>query len=367
MLGKGSINHNSRRFKAENIDVDRTQFNKSYCDESIKQVYHNLFDEALERYNSKQNRADRRIDNYYEKIRTSKQEKLFYEVILQIGNKDDMAAISEDGQLAAKVLDGYMTDFQNRNPNLHVFSAHLHMDEATPHLHIDFVPFTTGSKRGLDTRVSLKKALEAQGFTGGTRGDTEWSQWVKSEKEQLAQVMEQHDIEWEQLGTHDEHLSVLDYKKVQRSKEVQSIEKALGKLQQKQIDVQAVDAIEAKPVPFSSKVSLSQEDYKVLTTAAKKYVVQEKKERKLQKLLDVANKKIAQLEAKISELLRSNTNLTNQLDQFRSIRGQLDNGKLKQENAELRQQNGFFKSIIEQHGLGHLLSRKKENRQQDAR
>ena len=135
-----------------------------------------MFDDALERYNEKQKRADRCIDNYYEKIRTSKQEKLFYEVILQIGNKDNMAVMSEDGNLSAKVLDKYMQDFQNRNPNLHVFSAHLHMDEATPHLHIDFVPFTTGSKRGLDTRVSLKKALEAQGFAGDSRGGIEWSQ-----------------------------------------------------------------------------------------------------------------------------------------------------------------------------------------------
>jgi len=363
MLGKGSINHNSRRFKAENIDADRTQFNKSFYDMPIKQVYHNLFDDALERYNSKQTRADRCIDNYYEKIRSSKQEKLFYEVILQIGNKDDMAAISEDGQLAAKVLDDYMLDFQNRNPNLHVFSAHLHMDEATPHLHIDFVPFTTGSKRGLDTRVSLKKALEEQGFSGGTRGDTEWSQWVKSEKEQLAQVMERHDIEWEQLGTHDEHLSVLDFKKVQRSKEVKAIEKTLGKLQQKQVDVQAVDAIEAKPVPFSSKVTLSQEEYKTLTTAAKKYVVQEKKEHRLQKLLDVAERTISNLKAQISELTAKTSSLTKDLDEYRSIRGQLNQGKLKQENTELRRQNSSFKSIIEQHGLSHLLGNKKAQKQ----
>jgi len=365
MLGKGSINHNSRRFKAENIDADRTQFNKSFCDMPIKEVYHNLFDEALERYNSKQARADRRIDNYYEKIHTGKQEKLFHEVILQIGNKGDMAAASEDGKLAAKVLDEYMIDFQNRNPNLRVFSAHLHMDEATPHLHIDFVPFTTGSKRGLDTRVSLKKALEAQGFSGGTRGDTEWSQWVKSEKEQLAQVMERHDIEWEQLGTHDEHLSVLDFKKVQRSQEVKAIEKTLGKLQQKQVDIQAVDAIEAKPVPFSSKVSLSQEDYKTLTTAAKKYVVQEKKERRLQKLLDVAEKTISNLKAQIFELTAKISSLTKELDGYRSIRGQLDNGRLKQDNAELRQRNSFYKSIIEQNGLCRLLEEKKESQHQE--
>ena len=165
MIGKGSVKHNNRDFTAENVDAERTQNNIVYCNENIKNVYHQLFDEALEKYNSKQTRKDRMINDYYEKIRTGKQEKLFHEVILQIGNKEDMYADSENGQLAKTVLDKYMKDFQKRNPNLRVFSAHLHMDEATPHLHIDFIPFTTGSKRGLETRVSLKKALEAQMFT----------------------------------------------------------------------------------------------------------------------------------------------------------------------------------------------------------
>lgn len=123
-----------------------------------------------------------------------------------------MGAESENGQLAKQVLDEYFRGFQERNPQLRVFSAHLHMDEATPHIHIDFVPFTTGSKRGLETRVSLKQALAAQGFKGGTRSDTEWNQWVQSEKEQLAAVMERYGIEWEHKGTHEKHLSVLEYK-----------------------------------------------------------------------------------------------------------------------------------------------------------
>jgi len=232
MLGKGSVNHNSRQFKASNIDSDRTPFNISYCNIPIKDVYHELFDEAVNRYNAKQTRSDRCVSDYYEKIRTGKQEKLFYEVILQVGNMENMAAKTEDGKLAAQVLDEYMRDFQKRNPYLKVFSAHLHMDEATPHLHIDFVPFTTGSKRGLDTRVSLKQALANQGFAGGTRGDTEWNQWVRSEKEQLSQVMERHGIEWEQLGTHDEHLSVIDYKKVQRAKEVAALEETISEKQE---------------------------------------------------------------------------------------------------------------------------------------
>ncbi len=224
MVGQGSVNHNSRKFHAKNTDPERSHLNVTYCQENIKTVYRELFDEALERYNAKQTRADRRIEDYYEKIRSGKQEKPFHEIILQVGNRDDMSADSEEGQLAAAVLDEYMKGFQERNPQLRVFSAHLHMDEATPHLHIDFVPFTTGSKRGLDTRVSLKQALAAQGFKGGSRGDTEWSQWVRSEKEQLSLVMECHGIEWEDKGTHDKHLSVLDYKKEQRAKEIAVLE-----------------------------------------------------------------------------------------------------------------------------------------------
>ena len=211
MVGKGSVDHNSREFNAKNTDPARTPNNISYCNENIQKVYDTLFGEALKAYNDKQTRSDRIIKNYYEKIRTSKQEKPFHEVIFQIGNKDDMNAQSEEGQLAAKILDEFMNGFQKRNPNLHVFSAHLHMDEATPHLHIDFVPFTTGSKRGLETRVSLKQALAAQGFTGGTRTETEWNQWIQSEKEELALVMERHGVEWEQKGTHEKHLNVLEY------------------------------------------------------------------------------------------------------------------------------------------------------------
>lgn len=232
MRGKGSLSHNRRDFIAENVDSSRTPLNVEYRNEDIRTVYHELFDDALARYNEKQTLKDRVIDDYYEKIRTGKQEKLFEELIIQIGNKDDMNATSENGQLARQMLDEYMQSFQQRNPTLRVFSAHLHMDEATPHLHIDFIPFTTGSKRGLETRVSLKKALEALGFAGGTKSHTELNQWIESEKQALASIMARHDIEWEQKGTHEEHLSVLDYKKQERSKEVSALENQIDTLQE---------------------------------------------------------------------------------------------------------------------------------------
>ena len=228
MMGKGSVNHNTRAFSAKNVDKERSRDNVEFCHSDIKEVYHNLFDEALERYNAKQKRSDRKIDDYYEKIRRGKQEKLFYEVIFQIGNKDDMNVQSNEGQLAKEILSKFMEQFQKRNPNLFVFSSHLHMDEQTPHIHIDFVPFIRNSKRGLDTRVSLKGALSEQGFKGGTRGMTEWNEWIEAEKQELSKVMGRHGVQWKQLGTHNKHLSVLDFEKQERQKEVAELEQTIS-------------------------------------------------------------------------------------------------------------------------------------------
>ena len=155
MSGDGVVAHNRRTYIAENVDQTRTHLNIEYCYTPIEQ--------AQAEYNAKQKRKDRRIENYYEKIYNGDQEKPFYEVIFQVGNKNDMGAASENGELAKTILDQFYHSFLELNPQLHVYSAHLHMDEATPHLHIAFIPFTTGSKRGLSTRVSLKQALADQG------------------------------------------------------------------------------------------------------------------------------------------------------------------------------------------------------------
>ena len=224
MIGAGSLAHNRRDFIAGNVDLDRVHLNICYQNENLKQVYKELFDESVERYNVGK-RKDRQITNYYEKIRQGKQEKLFHEVIFQIGNCEDMATGSPNGELAVKVLDEYIQDFQKRNPTLRVFSCYLHQDEATPHLHIDFVPYVTGWKgKGMDTRVSLKQALKSLGFQGGNKHDTELNQWMNHEKEVLAEIAKHHGIEWEQKGTHEEHLDVYNFKKKERKKEVQELE-----------------------------------------------------------------------------------------------------------------------------------------------
>lgn len=368
MVGKGSLSHNNRDFFAENVDQSRSGCNITYCDESLRKTYDQLFGEALEQYNAKQKRADRRIENYYEHIRSGKQEKLFQEAIFQIGNCKDTAVGTPEGELTKKILNEFMQGFPERNPNLRVFSAHLHMDEATPHLHIDFVPFITGSTRGLDTRVSMKKALEAQGFKGGTREDTELNQWINSEKEVLAQVMERHGIEWEKLGTHNEHLSVLEKKKEFRIQEIQELDSKLDSLKQKKMDIDAVENIAVQKVPLSSKVMLDRADYEALATAAEKFVVQEKKESKFRTLLNRAEKKIEELQSKIGELLDTIRSLRGELNKYKddSIMNRLDRSKLESENRALKKQNNLFRSIIEENGLAHLLRSKARNRD-DAR
>ena len=257
-----------------------------YCNENIRDVYHELFDEALAHYNEKQTRSDRRIDDYYEKIRSGKQEKPFHEIILQIGDRETMGAETEEGRLAAKILDEYMQDFQRRNPTLRVFSAHLHMDEATPHLHIDFVPYTTGSKRGLDTRVSLKQALSALGFKGGTRRETELNQWVAAEKQQLAAIMLENGIEWEQKGTHEKHLSLLDFEKQERAKEVSALEKQKAELEEHNAIMQEVNE------KYLAQLETVEKDI---------FSAQENRE-EADKQAEQAKKKASQYEKKLTEI-----------------------------------------------------------------
>ena len=224
MVGPGSLAHNRRAFKAENVNPERTQYNICYRDENLKEVYKELFDEAVERYNVGK-RNDRKITNYYEKIRLGKQEKLFHEVIFQVGNCGDMAVGTEEGELAVKVLDDFIKDFEKRNPTLRLFNCYLHLDESTPHLHVDFVPYVSGwTGKGMDTKVSLKQALKNLGFPGGSKRDTELNQWINHEKEVLAEVAKKYGIEWEQKGTHEEHLDVYNFKKKERKKEVQALE-----------------------------------------------------------------------------------------------------------------------------------------------
>ena len=349
MIGKGSVNHNTRAFTAKNVDKNRSADNVEFCQEDIKQVYHKLFDEALERYNAKQKRKDRMIDNYYEKIRRGKQEKLFHEVIFQIGNKDDMNAKSEDGLLAKRILTEFMDEFQARNPNLYVFSAHLHMDEETPHLHIDFVPYITGSKRGLDTRVSLKSALAAEGFAGGTRGATELNQWIASEKQKLATVMERYGVEWLKKGTHEKHLSVLEFEKKERAKEVAELDS------QKQ-EISSVVLQELQNVTIEKELA----EEAIQKANEERTIAQQEKE-----VLLAGNQNLrmenTRLESRKDRLRMENHDLKQ-----KQLQLQTDNEELEQRNEDLQYKNSKLKNVNDQLSAdNHTLEQRNDSLKSD--
>ena len=160
-----------------------------------------------------------KIPDYYKHIQQSKQEKLFHEAIFQIGNLNDCGCGSEGGQRAAEVLTEFAKTFQARNPHLRVFNMVLHMDEATPHLHVDFVPVATEQTRGLSTRVSMKQALKQQGFTGLGRKQTEWKAWMEREKDALTEIAQRHEFEIISLGSNRRHMDLPEYRAAIREAE----------------------------------------------------------------------------------------------------------------------------------------------------
>ena len=184
----------------------------TFCNDDLKQVYHEIFDEALAAYNAKKKKTRDKITDYYEHIRQGKQEKLFHEAIFQIGNLEDCGCGSPGGERAAAALKEFAESFQERNPHLRVFNMVLHMDEATPHLHVDFIPVATEQSRGLSTRVSMKQALKQQGFVSLGRKQTEWNAWMEREKAALTEIAQAHEFEIISLGGGRPHMDLPEYR-----------------------------------------------------------------------------------------------------------------------------------------------------------
>lgn len=210
----GCIEHNNRIFFAKNVDQNRTLDNITYVKRDLRELYHELFDEALAEYNARQTRADRRINDYYEHIRQGKKEKLFQEIIVMFGNSNDCGVGTENWKLAKQLLDEYMREFEKRNPNLKVFNAVMHLDEATPHLHIDFVPVCYDQKQGLKTRVSMKRAIQQMGFSANGKKETEAILWGNSERKKLTEILNGHNISRQIVGAFHDHKVLDEYKKM---------------------------------------------------------------------------------------------------------------------------------------------------------
>ena len=335
MIGTGSLAHNRREFIAENVDSDRVQLNICYQNENLKEVYKELFDEAVERYNIGK-RKDRQITNYYEKIRQGKQEKLFHEVIFQIGNREDMAVGTAEGGQAVKVLDEYVKDFQKRNPTLRVFGCYLHQDEATPHLHIDFIPYVTDWKgKGMDTRVSLKQALKSLGFQGGNKHDTELTAQISESRADI------------QILKDDKEQAIRE--KQEAEQRAEDAEKELKSLEDRRNVLQ----------PIMDNASKEIKEYGMIKTFLPEAGTFERavpyRENKIKPLFIKMKNQIAALAGKVVELNKMVESWKNKyqksVEECDNIQKQLDdvrkeNGKLSNDNQRLQETSDRYDRVV---------------------
>ena len=212
-VDSGFLDHNNRIITAHNVDISRTSNNVTYAKIDLRNFYEQIFGKALAQYNAKQKRADRQIPDYYEHVKKSDKGKLFYEVVVQFGDLHDCGVGSENWSTAQAMLDEYMQKFEKRNPNLKVFNAVMHLDESTPHLHIDFVPVAHKGQRGMPLKNSMSGALREQGFSSSNKMQNEWTAWSESERSFMEQILLKHGFRREDKNVHRPHLSVEDYKK----------------------------------------------------------------------------------------------------------------------------------------------------------
>lgn len=233
-VDSGYLDHNNRVITAHNVDISRTADNITYTKIDLRDFYQQVFGEAVAEYNAKQKRADRQITDYYEHVKKSGKGKLFYEVVVQFGDLHDCGLDTQNWETAKAMLDEYMREFERRNPNLKVFNAVMHLDESTPHLHIDFVPVAHKGQRGMSLKNSMSGALREQGFSSLNKMQNEWTAWSESERSVMEQILLKHGLRREDKNVHRQHLPVEEYKRAaQEAESIRKINAHINELKKK--------------------------------------------------------------------------------------------------------------------------------------
>lgn len=293
--GKGSLNHNNRNHFYKNVDPEKTKNNTCYMQESLEEAYQKCFGEALENYNAKQKRSDRKIDDYYKHLfgntrkdvvaTSSNKEKSFYEIVVGIGDKNSCPVGSADGELAAKILDEYAKSFSERNPNFYVFNSVMHLDEKTPHLHIDYIPIADGYKNGLAIRNSQSAALQQMGFGKDKNSINEWR---KHERKILKEICKKYDLviseETQGRGktfTPDEYKKIRDETKAELKSDPEILEETRAELENELMSEQQfladeilkfkneMNNLQDKKTALQNEIKQEQKNFKNLQTQFK--------------------------------------------------------------------------------------------------
>lgn len=281
--GKGSQLHNRREYEKigkpipDNIDVSKSSENIILVDKDIKQAYQEIFGEALEQYNAKQKRADRKIEDYCDHIKKSKNgEKLFYEDVVQWGSKEDFQK-PETRERAKEALVQYVKGFEERNPNLKLVGAYIHMDEASPHLHLDYIPVAQGYTRGLETRNSLDKAMKQMGYRPEkeSRKNNATKLWKENERSVFGEICRNMGLEVEAERKARGSLSVDEYKKARDQmigeieQEKEAIVAEVEPLRELKTGIDEIDTA-GKELPFGV-VAIKKKDLEAVKEQAKAY------------------------------------------------------------------------------------------------
>lgn len=317
--GKGNVRHNNREFITENVDEERTGNNITYVKMSLEDAYEKCFGKAVEDYNATQKRKDRKIESYMEQVRHSKNgEKLFYENVVQIGDKYDTQVGSGSDEKAKEVLDQYAKDFQKRNPNLCVFNMVMHLDEQTPHLHIDYIPVATEYERGLQTRNSLDKALKQQGIEGKTsKRDNATQHWQERERTHIESLCKEKELETTKLDVKRKNLSLSEYK-------------VLARTMEKEIERATPCEIEEKtPLLDKSKVIINKKDLEQLKQVR---MIEETYNHTMEQGLRRINKLKTKLDKELAEVEGLKKDLKHQLESQANLNKDYNNLKLEKEN-----------------------------------
>lgn len=383
--GKGSLTHNNRLFIADNVDRSRMKDNITFIREDIGYVYEHLFAESTKRYNARQKRNDRKIHcSYYESlfhrkpsnsvVTAADKRKSFYEDVVQIGRKEDSGVDTEDAQLVADCLKEYMAGYQKRNPNFVVFNAVLHMDEATPHLHIDYIP-VGHYRRGQDTQNGIAQALKEMGFGEG-KGAI--ARWRSSEIEVLNQICIAHGIKPLEPEKSRGSMSVKEYKEARQEADRLKVENVqlksenenithelaetkamLEKANKKKVQLVDIGKIEVKPTIFGNKVTVDKDDYDKIHALAEKEVVSVKQTRKL----SAENKRLSKENAALKSTVDQQAA---ELAEYRkpatlSVKTLIKSAKETSEKEKLRSNLRKAEFFINDYGLSEAFLRYKPN------
>jgi len=306
--GKGKLRHNNRNIISSNVDLNRVKDNITFISLPVRVAYDKIFKEAQEEYDAKQKRNDRKIHNYFDKlfgdqphaddliVQNSNKQKSFYEYVVGIGDKDTMgyATNPEGAAIAEKILQEYAEGFQQRNPNFFVFNSVMHRDEATPHLHFDYIPYTDNCKKGMRRQQGIARALEEMGYG---IGDHASARFVQAERKVFREICERHGITpAEEKESRGYTFTVEEYRKHQDK---------IAEYEEKEAELEQNHAnIEAKTDKAEKKLKEIEYQYDV----------------EAQELREVLNKKARASEIKMSIFDReTQTYHKNMLEQTRAI------------------------------------------------